>query len=295
MDLLEAKRILNHNDFVLVEKSKYDGIPDSTVKIKDLISSLKNSGLEENINKAVVLEKKLVGLTEENLSEMQKAKKWKAEWTAKEKSLKGDLDDAAKYLADSLEADEALFFKVASNENRAGILLEKAVKVTSQEDVYALLARVCNEPEKVTTAKDLATQMAADFKKLLKSYYQRAIDAGWISVGDKVTTWKASYYDQDEEGNMSKFIAKKEMEKDREEWKEKSLKARGLKKESYELDEGFFGDIWAKIKSFGSWLLNSIFGEFKEVRTDTRQSLKDYNSLLLKIIAGCEEMLDYEV
>lgn len=294
MDLLEAKQILNKNKYVLVEKSIYDGIEDSTPKVKELINSLKNSGLEENLNQALVLEKKLLGMTESNMYRMQKVKKFKSEWETKEKGLKVDLDDSAKFLADALGADKTLFFKVAGNEQKAGILLERVTKVVSQDEVYALLDKIMHKPEDVTTAQDLATQMAKEFKSLLKKYYQSAIDAGWITIGDKTSTWKAAYYDQDEEGNMKKFIGKKEMAKDRAAWVDKSIKAKKLKKESYEMNEGIVGNLLSKLKSFGSWLVKSIFGEYKEVRADARQSLNAYNKLLVQVIEGCEGILEVE-
>ncbi|MBO7528009.1 MAG: hypothetical protein J6T74_09025 [Clostridia bacterium] len=164
MLLESAKKYLETAGYsVIMEKSKYDGIKDSTPVVKELIETLKSSGLEDDLKKAVDLEDRLAGLTEDNLNEMQKAKKWKAEWTAKEKSLKGTLDDAAKYLGDALDSDEALFFKVASKENKAGILLEKVVTVTSQEDVDDMILKVMQNPTVVTDASELAQQMANDF------------------------------------------------------------------------------------------------------------------------------------
>lgn len=294
MDLLEAKKILNKNDYYLVEKSQYDGIEDSTPKVKELINTLKSSGLADNLEMATKLEEKLVGMTESNMNRIQKVKKFKSEWETKEKTLKGSLDDSAKFFAKALNADKTLFFKVLGHEQKAGILLEKVVKVASQDDVYALIERVMHSPDSVETSKELAVQMASSFKKLLNNFYQRALDAGWISIGDKSTTWRASYYDQDEKGNMKKFIGKKEMAKDRAEWTDKSIKARKLKKESYEMNEGFFGDMVSKLKSFASWLIKSIFGEFSDTRSDVRVALNAYDKILVQIIDGCEGIFEVE-
>ena len=177
MLLESAKKYLENAGYsVIMEKSKYDGIKDSTPVVKELIETLKSSGLKADLDKAADLEAKLAGLTEDNLNEMQKAKKWKAEWTAKESSLKGTLDEAAKYLGDALDSDEALFFKVASKEQKAGILLEKVPTVTSQKEVEAMILKVMQNPTVVSDASELAQQMANDFKNLLQSYYQRALD-----------------------------------------------------------------------------------------------------------------------
>lgn len=291
-----AKRYLENAGYsIIMEKSKYDGIKDSTPVVKELINTLKSSGLEDDLKKAVDLEDKLAGLTEENLNEMQKAKKWKSEWAAKEKSLQGTLDEAAKYLGDALDSDEALFFKVASKEQRAGILLEKVPTVTSQKEVEAMILKVMQNPTVVSDASELAQQMANDFKNLLQSYYQRALDAGWVKLGEEKTSWKATYYDQDEEGNMKKFIAKKEQETDRAEWQAKSVAARKAKKaaanESYIMDEGFFGDVIDKFKAFGSWIWRKITGEFKDARIETRKALIAYSRVLDKIINACEDKL----
>lgn len=296
MLLESAKKYLENAGYsIIAEKSKYDGIKDSTPEIKNLIDTLKSSGLEDDLKKAVDLEDRLAGLTEDNLNEMQKAKKWKAEWTAKEKSLKGTLDDAAKYLGDALDSDEALFFKVASKENKAGILLEKVVTVTSQEDVDDMILKVMQNPTVVTDASELAQQMANDFKNLLKSYYQRALDAGWVKLGEKKTSWKAAYYDQDDKGNMKKFIGKKEQEADRAEWQAKSVAARKANKaaanESYTMDEGFFGDIVEKFKAFGSWIWKKITGEFKDARIETRKAVISYSRVLDQLINACEDKL----
>lgn len=296
MLLESAKKYLETAGYsVIMEKSKYDGIKDSTPVVKELIETLKSSGLEDDLKKAVDLEDRLAGLTEDNLNEMQKAKKWRAEWTAKEKSLKGTLDDAAKYLGDALDSDEALFFKVASKENKAGILLEKVVTVTSQEDVDDMILKVMQNPTVVTDASELAQQMANDFKNLLKSYYQRALDAGWVKLGEVKTSWRPAYYDQDDEGNMKKFIAKKEQEADRAEWQAKSVAARKAKKaaanESYIMDEGFFGDIVEKFKAFGSWIWKKITGEFKDARIETRKAVIAYSRVLDQLINACEDKL----
>lgn len=296
MLLESAKKYLENAGYsVIMEKSKYDGIKDSTPVVKELIETLKSSGLEDDLKKAVDLEDRLAGLTEDNLNEMQKAKKWKAEWTAKESSLKGTLDDAAKYLGDALDSDEALFFKVASKENKAGILLEKVVTVTSQEDVDAMILKVMQKPTVVTDASELAQQMANDFKNLLQSYYQRVLDAGWIKLGEVKKSWRPAYYDQDEEGNMKKFIGKKEQEADRAEWQAKSVAARKAKKaaanESYIMDEGFFGDIVEKFKAFGSWIWKKITGEFKDARIETRKAVIAYNRVLDQLINACEDKL----
>jgi hypothetical protein len=296
MLLESAKKYLENAGYsVIMEKSKYDGIKDSTPVVKELIETLKSSGLEADLKKAVDLEDKLAGLTEDNLNEMQKAKKWKAEWTTKEKNLKGTLDDAAKYLGDALDSDEALFFKVASKENKAGILLEKVVTVTSQDDVNDMILKVMQNPTVVSDASELAQQMANDFKNLLQSYYQRALDAGWVKIGEVKKSWRPAYYDQDEEGNMKKFIGKKEQEADRAEWQAKSVAARKAKKaaanESYTMDEGFFGDIVEKFKAFGSWIWKKITGEFKETRIETRKAVIAYNRVLDQLINACEDKL----
>ena len=291
MLLREAKNILSRCGYtVLAEKSKYDGIKNSTPDVEELISKLKTSKIQADLDKAEALEEKLKNLTEDNLEEMQKIKKWKAEWSAKEKTMAGVLDDSAKFLGDALDADGALFFKVSGKENKAGILLEKVVTVTSQEDVEAMMLKVMQKPDVVSDASDLAAEMANDFKNLLQSYYKRALDAGWVKLGDVKTSWKATYYDQDDEGKMTKFIGKKAQEADRAEWAEKSRDALKRKKmgESYRINEGVFGDIWAKIKSFGSWLYDSIFGEFKQVRKETRSALKNYSLFLDAIIDACE-------
>jgi hypothetical protein len=226
---------------------------------------------------------------------MQKAKKWKAEWTAKESSLKGTLDEAAKYLGDALDSDEALFFKVASKEQKAGILLEKVPTVTSQKEVEAMILKVMQNPTVVSDASELAQQMANDFKNLLQSYYQRALDAGWVKLGEVKTSWKAAYYDQDDKGNMKKFIGKKEQEADRAEWQAKSVAARKANKEaaneSYTMDEGFFGDIVEKFKAFGSWIWRKITGEFKDARIETRKALIHYGKELDALIDACEAKL----
>ena len=298
MLLESAKKYLENAGYsVIMEKSKYDGIKDSTPEIKKLIDTLKSSGLEDDLKKAVDLEDKLAGLTEDNLNEMQKAKKWKAEWTAKESSLKGTLEDAAKFLGNALDSDEALFFKVASKENRAGILLEKVETVTSQKDVNDMILKVMQNPTVVTDASELAQQMANDFKNLLQSYYQRALDAGWVKIGEVKKSWRPAYYDQDEEGNMKKFIGKKEQKADRAEWQAKSVAARKAKKaaaeanESYIMDEGFFGDVVAKFKAFGSWVWRKITGEFKETRIETRKAVIAYSRVLDQIINACEDRL----
>ena len=296
MLLESAKKYLENAGYsVIMEKSKYDGIKDSTPVVKELIETLKSSGLEDDLKKAVDLEDKLAGLTEDNLNEMQKAKKWKAEWTTKEKNLKGTLDDAAKYLGDALGSDEALFFKVASKENKAGILLEKVVSVTSQDDVNDMILKVMQNPTVVSDASELAQQMANDFKNLLQSYYQRALDAGWVKLGEVKTSWRPAYYDQDDEGNMKKFIGKKEQEADRAEWQAKSVAARKAKKaaanESYTMDEGFFGDIVEKFKAFGSWIWKKITGEFKDARIETRKAVISYSRVLDQLINACEDKL----
>ena len=296
MLLESAKKYLENAGYsVIMEKSKYDGIKDSTPVVKELIETLKSSGLEADLKKAVDLEDKLAGLTEDNLNEMQKAKKWKAEWTTKEKNLKGTLDDAAKYLGDALGSDEALFFKVASKENKAGILLEKVVSVTSQDDVNDMILKVMQNPTVVSDASELAQQMANDFKNLLQSYYQRALDAGWVKLGEVKTSWRPAYYDQDDEGNMKKFIGKKEQEADRAEWQAKSVAARKAKKaaanESYTMDEGFFGDIVEKFKAFGSWIWKKITGEFKDARIETRKAVISYSRVLDQLINACEDKL----
>lgn len=296
MLLESAKKYLENAGYsIIMEKSKYDGIKDSTPVVKELIETLKSSGLEDDLKKAVDLEDRLAGLTEDNLNEMQKAKKWKAEWTAKEKSLKGTLDDAAKYLGDALDSDEALFFKVASKENKAGILLEKVVTVTSQDDVNDMILKVMQNPTVVSDASELAQQMANDFKNLLQSYYQRALDAGWVKLGEVKTSWRPAYYDQDDEGNMKKFIGKKEQEADRAEWQAKSVAARKAKKaaanESYIMDEGFFGDIVEKFKAFGSWIWKKITGEFKDARIETRKAVIAYSRVLDQLINACEDKL----
>jgi hypothetical protein len=296
MLLESAKKYLENAGYsVIMEKSKYDGIKDSTPVVKELIETLKSSGLKADLDKAADLEAKLAGLTEDNLNEMQKAKKWKAEWTTKEKNLKGTLDDAAKYLGDALDSDEALFFKVASKENKAGILLEKVVTVTSQDDVNDMILKVMQNPTVVSDASELAQQMANDFKNLLQSYYQRALDAGWVKLGEVKTSWRPAYYDQDEEGNMKKFIGKKEQEADRAEWQAKSVAARKAKNaaanESYTMDEGFFGDIVEKFKAFGSWIWKKITGEFKDARIETRKALIHYGKELDALIDACEAKL----
>lgn len=296
MLLESAKKYLENAGYsVIMEKSKYDGIKDSTPVVKELIETLKSSGLKADLDKAADLEAKLAGLTEDNLNEMQKAKKWKAEWTAKESSLKGTLDEAAKYLGDALDSDEALFFKVASKEQKAGILLEKVPTVTSQKEVEAMILKVMQNPTVVSDASELAQQMANDFKNLLQSYYQRALDAGWVKLGEVKTSWKAAYYDQDDKGNMKKFIGKKEQEADRAEWQAKSVAARKANKEaaneSYIMDEGFFGDVVAKFKAFGSWIWRKITGEFKETRIETRKALIAYSRVLDQLINACEDKL----
>lgn len=296
MLLESAKKYLENAGYsVIMEKSKYDGIKDSTPVVKELIETLKSSGLKADLDKAADLEAKLAGLTEDNLNEMQKAKKWKAEWTAKESSLKGTLDEAAKYLGDALDSDEALFFKVASKEQKAGILLEKVPTVTSQKEVEAMILKVMQNPTVVSDASELAQQMANDFKNLLQSYYQRALDAGWVKLGEVKTSWKAAYYDQDDKGNMKKFIGKKEQEADRAEWQAKSVAARKANKEaaneSYIMDEGFFGDIVAKFKAFGSWIWRKITGEFKDARIETRKALIAYSRVLDQLINACEDKL----
>lgn len=299
MLLESAKKYLETAGYsVIMEKSKYDGIKDSTPEVKKLIETLKSSGLEDDLKKAVDLEDRLAGLTEDNLNEMQKAKKWKAEWTAKESSLKGTLEDAAKFLGNALDSDEALFFKVASKENRAGILLEKVETVTSQKDVNDMILKVMQNPTVVSDASELAQQMANDFKNLLQSYYQRALDAGWVKIGEVKKSWRPAYYDQDEEGNMKKFIGKKEQEADRAEWQAKSVAARKAKKaaaeaanESYIMDEGFFGDVVAKFKAFGSWVWRKITGEFKETRIETRKAVIAYSRVLDQLINACEDKL----
>jgi hypothetical protein len=296
MLLESAKKYLENAGYsVIMEKSKYDGIKDSTPVVKELIETLKSSGLKADLDKAADLEAKLAGLTEDNLNEMQKAKKWKAEWTAKESSLKGTLDEAAKYLGDALDSDEALFFKVASKEQKAGILLEKVPTVTSQKEVEAMILKVMQNPTVVSDASELAQQMANDFKNLLQSYYQRALDAGWVKLGEVKTSWKAAYYDQDDKGNMKKFIGKKEQEADRAEWQAKSVAARKANKEaaneSYTMDEGFFGDIVEKFKAFGSWIWRKITGEFKDARIETRKALIHYGKELDALIDACEAKL----
>lgn len=296
MLLESAKKYLENAGYsVIMEKSKYDGIKDSTPVVKELIETLKSSGLKADLDKAADLEAKLAGLTEDNLNEMQKAKKWKAEWTAKESSLKGTLDEAAKYLGDALDSDETLFFKVASKEQKAGILLEKVPTVTSQKEVESMILKVMQNPTVVSDASELAQQMANDFKNLLQSYYQRALDAGWVKLGEVKTSWKATYYDQDDKGNMKKFIGKKEQEADRAEWQAKSVAARKANKEaaneSYIMDEGFFGDVVAKFKAFGSWIWRKITGEFKDARIETRKALIAYSRVLDQIINACEDKL----
>ncbi len=296
MLLESAKKYLENAGYsVIMEKSKYDGIKDSTPVVKELIETLKSSGLKADLDKAADLEAKLAGLTEDNLNEMQKAKKWKAEWTAKESSLKGTLDEAAKYLGDALDSDEALFFKVASKEQKAGILLEKVPTVTSQKEVEAMILKVMQNPTVVSDASELAQQMANDFKNLLQSYYQRALDAGWVKLGEVKTSWKAAYYDQDDKGNMKKFIGKKEQEADRAEWQAKSVAARKANKEaaneSYIMDEGFFGNIVEKFKAFGSWIWRKITGEFKDARIETRKALIAYSRVLDQLINACEDKL----
>jgi hypothetical protein len=296
MLLESAKKYLENAGYsVIMEKSKYDGIKDSTPVVKELIETLKSSGLKADLDKAADLEAKLAGLTEDNLNEMQKAKKWKAEWTAKESSLKGTLDEAAKYLGDALDSDEALFFKVASKEQKAGILLEKVPTVTSQKEVEAMILKVMQNPTVVSDASELAQQMANDFKNLLQSYYQRALDAGWVKLGEVKTSWRPAYYDQDDEGNMKKFIGKKEQEADRAEWQAKSVAARKANKaaanESYIMDEGFFGDVVEKFKAFGSWIWRKITGEFKDARIETRKALIHYGKELDALIDACEAKL----
>lgn len=288
----EAKKLLNRNGYIIIEKSKYDGIKDSSDDVLNLINNLKESNVTENVEKAIKMEKLFMGMTEEKLNEMEKAKKWKAEWTTKEKNLKADLDDAAKFLGDALDSDEALFFKVRGNEQKAGILLEKVVKVASQDDVYAMMSKIMQDPGIVTDAQDLAAQMAADYRKLLATYYDRAVSAGWVTIGNKTTTWKTAYYDQDNEGNMKKFIGKKEQEADREEWAAKSRKARGLDKNESYISEGVLDTITSKLKDFGNWICDKLFGKkFRNTRSECRNSLKEYNSTLEEIISGCETIL----
>lgn len=50
MLLESAKKYLeNAGYFIIMEKSKYDGIKDSTPEIKNLIDTLKSSGLEDDL------------------------------------------------------------------------------------------------------------------------------------------------------------------------------------------------------------------------------------------------------
>ena len=65
-----------------------------------------------------------------------------------------------------------------------------------------MILKVMQDPTVVSDASELAQQMANDFKNLLQSYYQRALDAGWVKIGEVKKSWRPAYYDQDEEGNM---------------------------------------------------------------------------------------------
>jgi hypothetical protein len=60
MLLESAKKYLENAGYsVIMEKSKYDGIKDSTPVVKELIETLKSSGLKADLDKAADLEAKL--------------------------------------------------------------------------------------------------------------------------------------------------------------------------------------------------------------------------------------------
>lgn len=98
---------------------------------------------------------------------------------------------------------------------------------------------------------------------------------------EPVTTLKATYYTQDDKGNMSKFQAGKDMKARQAAWADKAKAARWknlenlekLENESY-INESFLGDAFNAIKNAGKKVFTMFM--FKLFGNKAQTALNDY-------------------
>ena len=241
--------------------SKYDGIENSWDKIKGVIEST-SASIEEVAEKMKVIE----SITLDALDSRISAKK-AASVARKAEAETKYIDNALKEVAEKMGGDSPLFFAVAQNGRRLGVLIDKVPKVTSQKDVRDATLATLTNPE-IHAQNDELNQLSNSIIAMLDKYEQKLVESGIINPEGTIdTTWKtAGIYDQDDDGKMHKLAEGKISDMARGAWK--SIKSGANK-------------IWG-------WISDVFFPRFvrqEDKFSDLVQKFDDYLSKVEREIA----------
>ena len=241
--------------------SKYDGIENSWDKIKGVIEST-SASIEEVAEKMKVIE----SITLDALDSRISAKK-AASVARKAEAETKYIDNALKEVAEKMGGDSPMFFAVAQNGRRLGVLIDKVPKVTSQKDVRDATLATLTNPE-INAQNEELNQLSNSIIAMLDKYEQKLVESGIINPEGTIDkTWKAAgIYDQDDDGKMHKIAEGKISDMARGAWN--SIKSGANK-------------IWG-------WVSNVFFPRFvsqEEKFSDLVQKFDDYLSKVEREIA----------
>ena len=242
-------------------KSKYDDIENSWDKIKGVIEST-SASIEEVAEKMKVIE----SITLDALDSRISAKK-AASVARKAEAETKYIDNALKEVAEKMGGDSPMFFAVAQNGRRLGVLIDKVPKVTSQKDVRDATLATLTNPE-INAQNEELNQLSNSIIAMLDKYEQKLVESGIINPEGTINkTWKAAgIYDQDDDGKMHKIAEGKISDMAKGAWK--SIKSGANK-------------IWG-------WVSNVFFPRFvrqEEKFSDMVQKFDDYLSKVEREIA----------